>query len=67
MNTIKARYINKLKKRVDAINTGFSIEAVTNVIKALKDDASGNTPCTMTDLDFAVKMLDELVTIKTSN
>jgi hypothetical protein len=42
----------------------FSIKAIKEIRKALKDESAGNSQCTMTDLDLACDMLDELVLIK---
>ncbi len=42
----------------------FPIESIKRTRKALKDTAAGNSECTMTDLDFACNMLDELILIK---
>ncbi len=39
----------------------FSPEVIRSIRKALKDDAAGNRDCTMTDLDLACDMLDELL------
>lgn len=38
----------------------FSVEVIRRTRKALKDDAAGNRSCTMTDLDLACDMLDEM-------
>jgi hypothetical protein len=43
----------------------FSTEAILRTRRALKDDAAGNVPCTMTDLDLACDMLDELIKFQT--
>ena len=36
---------------------------IQQCIKALKDDAAGNAPATMTDIDLAVKLLEKLLSI----
>jgi hypothetical protein len=38
----------------------FSPEVIRRTRKALKNDAAGNRGCTMTDLDLACDMLDEM-------
>lgn len=40
------------------------LHAVLRIRKALKDDAAGNAKCTMTDLDSACDLIDELIKIK---
>lgn len=42
----------------------FSLPVIQRIRKALKDGSAGNEPCSMTDLDLAVGMLDELIRIK---
>lgn len=39
----------------------YSEETVRLLIKALKDDAAGNCPCTMTDLDLACNILSNYI------
>jgi hypothetical protein len=41
-------------------STRFSADIIRRTRKALKNDAAGNDRCTMTDLDLACDMLDEL-------
>ena len=40
------------------------LEAVQRIRKALKDDTAGNSKCTMTDLDSACDLIDELIKLK---
>lgn len=42
----------------------FKREDILLIRKALKDDASGNKECTMTDLALAYDMLGELLSLK---
>ena len=42
----------------------FSTETIRGIQRALVDDAAGNKPCTMTDLDMAVKMLERLIEVE---
>lgn len=39
----------------------YNNESIQRVIKSIKDDAAGNCPCTMTDLDLACDMLEEYI------
>jgi hypothetical protein len=45
-------------------NCGWSRDEILRIRDALRNDSAGNQPATMTDMDFAVQMLDELLQIK---
>lgn len=45
----------------------FSPEIIRRTRRALKDDAAGNRECTMTDLDLACDMLDEMTKFNPPN
>lgn len=45
----------------------FSPEVIRRTRKAIKDDAAGNRACTMTDLDLACDMLDEMTKLNPPN
>lgn len=50
----------RLREPNNIPKTRFSTEVIIRTRNALKDDAAGNRDCTMTDLDLACDMLDEL-------
>lgn len=53
-----------VKEKAKKEGPTFTVKAINETINALKNDSAGNEPATMTDLDFAVKMLQELITMK---